>query len=220
MAVHAVWSVERAHDPDDAVEAAVGVGQGCGDRDVDIGLRQGQCDCPGLVLVDHRQLDPDDGVPLRVRSAVGVLVVLDPHEEDVARLGLVVQGGLGQQLAGGCVEVEEVGADPAQAVGQGVAVEVRGGDGLADVGARRRVLGYRAGCPVAFHELRGPVRRRAAAPAPSSSPARRWRGWRRRGCPSGRGRLIGPFAVAVGVEGAAAGRCRSFQPTPGCPGAL
>ena len=109
--------------------------------------------------------DPDDGVPLRVGSADGVLVVLDPYEDGVARLGLVVQGGLGQQLAGGGVDVEEVGAEAAQAVGQRVAVEVRGGDGLADVGARRRVLGYRAGCPVAFRELRRPVLRRAAAPA-------------------------------------------------------
>ena len=84
--------------------------------------------------------DPD-GHADRVGSAPAVP---HSHRHRVARLLLVVQRRFRLYLPGavGGYDVERVGVDPFQNVGQHVAVAVEGRDEVADVGTGRGVLGY------------------------------------------------------------------------------
>ena len=133
----------------------------------------------------------------------------------VARLGLVVQGGLGQQLAGGGVDVRQRSEPrPTHAVGQRVAVEVRGGDwGRRCWRPRACSRLPRRGCRAVARAMNSGARCcRRAAPSSSSSRSR-WRRWRWRlvkrrlasgGAPSSTGLAETPDAacartVAVGV---------------------
>ena len=80
----------------------------------------------------------------------------------------MIQSGIGRQLAGGWVNGEGGRVVAAQAVGERVFVGVRGGDGLADVGARRRILsndpgGLRDRTTVSVLENGWPVHRTATS---------------------------------------------------------
>ena len=127
------------------------------------------------------------------------------HDDGVGVLGLMVQWSLGQQLAGGGVEVEGLCVGPAQGVGQRVVLAVLGGDGLPDLHPGGRVLGYRSFRRGAVGERRRPVQRPAPATSSAASTTAgaaptaadgRWRD------EETRHRFVGPRPFPVLVDGA------------------
>ena len=111
-----------------------------------------------LVNVFDRDGHGDGGVDRRVRVSVNVLAVRNRHGERVTVAGLVIQCGLGAQLAARCNHVEEGGVGTGDRVRAPVVVGICSRDRSANDPSRRCVLVHAAGPGLAGRELRMTVR--------------------------------------------------------------